>query len=128
VAARLSDADPELSVLVVEAGADNYQDPTVVHPVLFTAHLAPTSTRMVFHRGAKSAATAQRDMVVPCGSVLGGGSSVNMMMYSRPQRADLDAWATPGWTADDLLPYLKKVRGFFFVLDSSLRSISGFLL
>lgn len=50
--------------------------------------------------------------VVPCGGVLGGGSSINVLMYTRPQRLDFDSWKTPGWTAEDMLPLLKKVETF----------------
>jgi len=32
-----------------------------------------------------------------------------MMMYSRAQRSDWDAWNMPGWSADEMLPYLRKV-------------------
>ncbi len=49
-------------------------------------------------------------MVVPSGGVLGGGSSINLLTYSRAQKSDLDAWGAPGWTADELVPYMKKVR------------------
>lgn len=42
-------------------------------------------------------------------SVLGGGSSTNLMMYTRGQRDDYDSWNTSGWSTDELLPYLKKV-------------------
>lgn len=40
---------------------------------------------------------------------LGGGSSVNMLLYSRPQRSELDAWNTPGWSSDEILKYMNKV-------------------
>lgn len=50
-----------------------------------------------------------RSAAVIAGSVLGGGSSVNGAIYNRAQRDDLDSWKTPGWSADDLLPYLNKV-------------------
>lgn len=29
--------------------------------------------------------------------------------YTRAQRDDYDAWKTPGWTTDELYPFLKKV-------------------
>lgn len=32
-----------------------------------------------------------------------------MMMYARAQRSDFDDWNTPGWSAEDMIPYLKKV-------------------
>lgn len=34
---------------------------------------------------------------------------MNMVIYSRAQRSDYDSWDMPGWSADDLLPYMKKV-------------------
>ena len=30
-------------------------------------------------------------------------------VYTRAQRSDFDSWKTPGWAADDMLPFLKKV-------------------
>ncbi|KAH8764369.1 GMC oxidoreductase-domain-containing protein [Diaporthe sp. PMI_573] len=51
---------------------------------------------------------AGREHLVPTSRVLGGGSSVNMLLYSRPQRSELEAWETPGWSADELLAYMNK--------------------
>lgn len=34
---------------------------------------------------------------------------MNMLLYSRPQRSELDAWNTPGWSADEVLNYMSKV-------------------
>ena len=34
------------------------------------------------------------------------------MVYTRGQRSDFDSWNTPGWTANDLLPYLKKFETY----------------
>lgn len=52
---------------------------------------------------------AQRELLVPTSRVLGGGSSINTLIYSRPQRSELDAWRTPGWSADEVLTYMNKV-------------------
>lgn len=109
VASRLSDADPNLSILVVEGGRNNYNDPEVLHPILFPAHVAPTSRRTLFYKGTKEPQLANREMITPSGGVLGGGSSINLVTYSRPQREDFEGWKTPGWSADDLIPYYKKV-------------------
>lgn len=46
---------------------------------------------------------------MPTSRVLGGGSSINTLIYSRPQRSELDAWRTPGWSADEVLTYMNKV-------------------
>lgn len=108
VAARLADADPELSVLVIEGGPNN-NDPTIEYPALFTANLAPNSKNSVFYVTKKSPEIGNRELVLPAGGVLGGGSSTNFMMYSRAQRSDFDSWKMPGWSADEMLPYLRKV-------------------
>lgn len=34
---------------------------------------------------------------------------MNMLLYSRPQRSELDAWNMPGWSADEVLKYMNKV-------------------
>ncbi|KAI1861939.1 hypothetical protein JX265_009442 [Neoarthrinium moseri] len=52
VAARLADADPKLSILIIEGGTNNFE------------------------------------------------------------RSDFDAWETPGWSANELLPYLKKLETY----------------
>ncbi|TVY82639.1 Alcohol oxidase [Lachnellula suecica] len=112
IASRLSDADPNLSVLIVEGGANNFGDPTIIHPLLFLSHLAPTSKTTLFYQGTPETQLGGRQLVVPSGGVLGGGSSINLMMYSRAQRSDWDAWRTAGWSADDMIPYLKKLETY----------------
>ena len=109
VAARLAEADPGLSILVIEGGTNNYNVPTVNVPVFYLQHLVPGSKTAIFYKGNKAKQLADREPIVPSGGILGGGSSINFMMYTRPQRSDLNSWKTPGWSADDLLPYLKKV-------------------
>jgi alcohol oxidase len=108
VAARLADADPSLEILVIERGPNN-ELPTIEHPAAFPANLAPDSKTAHFNVSKPSKHVGDRTLVVPSGSVLGGGSSINFMTYSRAQNHDLDAWNTSGWSADDLLPYMKKV-------------------
>jgi alcohol oxidase len=46
------------------------------------------------------------------GGILGGGSSINFMMYTRAQGCDFDSWKTPGWEAKDMLPLCKKLETF----------------
>lgn len=82
VAARLAAADPNLSVLVIEAGQNNYNVPNVVTPVLFKEHLAPDSTTSTCYKGKKSEALLGREPTVPTGRILGGGSSINSMMWA----------------------------------------------
>ena len=52
-----------------------------------------------------------RSIMLTQGRVIGGGSSINGMLYVRGQRGDFDEWAKAGctgWAWDDVLPYFKK--------------------
>src|SRR3546814_10306132 len=54
-----------------------------------------------------------RPMYVPQGRTLGGGSSVNAMIYIRGQREDYDGWAASGcdgWGYDDVLPVFRRAE------------------
>ncbi|TGJ84583.1 hypothetical protein E0Z10_g4195 [Xylaria hypoxylon] len=110
IAGRLAEADPNLSILVIEGGPDNYGNPAVVIPAMFLSHLAPDSKTALFYKAKMSNSLAGREVIVPSGGTLGGGSSINFMMYTRAQRDDFDSWKTPGWTANEIYPFLKKAK------------------
>ncbi|KAI0383333.1 putative alcohol oxidase [Hypomontagnella monticulosa] len=112
VAARLGDADPDLSILVIEGGQDNYNDPAIVNPILFMGNIMPGGTKAIFYQAGQEKQVADRQLVVPAGGILGGGSSINLMMYSRAQRSDFDAWKMPGWSANEMIVYLKKLETY----------------
>lgn len=83
IAGRLAESDPNLSILVVEQGANNLNDPTIVTPAAYPSHMQPTSKNALFYKSNREEALNGREAVVPAGGVLGGGSSVNFMMYTR---------------------------------------------
>ncbi|KAI1157731.1 alcohol oxidase-like protein [Nemania serpens] len=112
VASRLSDADPKLSILLIERGLDGRDDPTVTFPAMFVVHMAPDSPRMQLVKGNKSTALGNREPIVPVAKSLGGGSSVNMLMYSRIQKSDAESWQAPGWSPDDMLRLMKKLENY----------------
>ncbi|KAA8562779.1 Alcohol dehydrogenase (acceptor) [Pseudomonas extremaustralis] len=54
-----------------------------------------------------------RSIPVMQARTLGGGHSLNAMVYIRGQREDYDGWAANGcvgWSFDDVLPYFKKAE------------------
>ncbi|OTB04677.1 hypothetical protein M426DRAFT_11312 [Hypoxylon sp. CI-4A] len=112
IASRLADVDVNLSILVIESGPDNYNVPTITNPIFLFTHIFPNSTTAIFYKAGRETGVADREVVAPSGGVLGGGSSVNFLTYSRAQRLDFDPWKTPGWSADDMLPYLRKSSSF----------------
>ncbi|KAI1129796.1 alcohol oxidase-like protein [Nemania abortiva] len=112
VAGRLAQA-AGLSILVIESGPSNLNDPTIVNPLMFVEHYRPGGGKTTFYMGRSEQQLAGRQLFEPVASVLGGGSSVNMMVYSRAKRADFDGWNVPGWSADEMLPYLNKLETYY---------------
>ena len=108
----MAEADPELSILVIEQGPNNYGVPEVVHPALYPRNLFTNSKYTLFWQGNQSPQLADRKPIVPSGGTLGGGSSINWMVYTRAQRSDFDSWNAPGWSANDLFPFLKKFETY----------------
>merc|ERR1711988_967525 len=111
-AGRLAKADPNLSILLIEGGKNNLNDPTVTNPAIFLAHLAPDSQTAIFYKGNKEKALNDREAIVPSGGILGGGSSINFMMYTRAQACDFDSWNTEGWDAASLIPLAKRLEKY----------------
>ena len=65
-AGRLARADPGLSILLVEGGKNNYNDPTVVNPAMYLIHLAPGSQTALFYEANSEEALNGRKAIVPC--------------------------------------------------------------
>jgi alcohol oxidase len=109
IASRLAVADPTLSILIIEQGMDNFNKQNVIYPALFERNTMAGSDTALFWKVNPSPQLANREPIVETGGVLGGGSSINWMVYTRPQWDDFDAWNVSGWAARDILPYIKKV-------------------
>lgn len=80
MASRLAAAAPNLHVLVVEGGRDNYKDPLIINPFAFIKNQDPSAKTALFFRAGKSEDLGGRELVVPTGGILGGGSSINFLM------------------------------------------------
>ena len=65
-----------------------------------------------FYKSEASKHLNGREAIVPMGGMLGGGSSINFMMYTRAQGADFDSWNTEGWAAKDMIPLCNKLETY----------------
>jgi choline dehydrogenase-like flavoprotein len=104
----LSESDAH--VAIIETGSkDNH--PLMPLPAGF-AKLMPT--RHLFHYQTEPQPELDgRPRILPQGRVLGGGSSVNAMVYIRGQAQDFDDWSemgADGWSYKDVLPYFKRAE------------------
>lgn len=108
LAARLTE-DPGVTVCLLEAGPPD-RNPWIHIPAGFIKTLADPSVTWQF-RTTPTEMTGGRGIATIQGRTLGGGSSVNGMIYNRGQPADLDSWAQKGnrgWSYDDCLPYYRR--------------------
>ena len=106
LANRLSE-DPDVSVLLVEAGPPDTAD--FIHiPAAFSA-LFRTQHDWDHMTGWEPGA-GNRRIYLPRGRMLGGSSSLNAMIYIRGNPLDYDGWGLPGWGWDDLLPYFRRAE------------------
>nr|GAT58258.1 predicted protein [Mycena chlorophos] len=113
VAGRLAAADPSLKILIIEAGKHSQDVKTHVQPARFLANLKSGGDSFTFHVAQPSNALDGRQCIVPAGKVVGGGSCVNFMMYTRCSESDMDAWeklGNPGWGSKDLIPLANKAE------------------
>ena len=109
VASRLAKADPTLSILVLEHGPDVRDNPQIVNPALFITNILPESKTATFYTAEPSKYLNGRQAIVPTGGCLGGGSSINFLVYVRPQEIDFDDWKTEGWSGKEMITFFKKV-------------------
>ncbi len=97
-------------VLLLEAGKpDNH--PFIHIPGTFVRVIGSHRTWM--YRSEDEPGLKGRPMHVPQGRTLGGGSSVNAMIYIRGQHEDYDHWAeqgAEGWGWDDVLPVFRRAE------------------
>ena len=110
LAARLSE-DDGARVLLLEAGPVD-KDPYIHMPVGF--YRVTDGPLSWGYRTAAIGNAGGREMLLPQGRVLGGGSSINAQVYTRGHAADYDRWANDegcaGWSYGDVLPYFRKAE------------------
>lgn len=108
IANRLSE-DPEVRVLLLEAGAKDW-NPWIHIPVGYFKTMHNPTVDWCYVTDPNPGLNG-RQLKWPRGKVLGGSSSLNGLLYVRGQPEDYDLWAAagnPGWSFEDVLPYFKR--------------------
>ena len=109
LAARLGE-DRGVRVGVIEAGPPDSE--AVIHMPLAFRQLWESRFDWGLWSESEPGLGDRRDLL-PRGRVLGGSSSLNVMIYMRGNRADYDGWAAAGfdgWSYEDVLPYFRRAE------------------
>ncbi|KAG1750337.1 GMC oxidoreductase-domain-containing protein [Suillus paluster] len=125
VAGRLAACDPSLRILILEGGQHTLNKAAHVQPYQYPTHVAPTSTTMTLYVGNSTPSLNGRAPMVPCGRCVGGGSNVNVMLYTRAPASDFDDWGVDGWESENLIPLMKKLETYEVQPDRPTHGYSG---
>lgn len=124
VAGRL--AETGASVLVLEAGLTD-QVENVLNPGMWPTNLR--SERDWGHSSDPSDSVNGRQLILPMGKVVGGGSSINVQIWARGHKNDFDFWAAEagdeGWNYDSVLEIYKRIEDWQGTEDATRRGNGG---
>ncbi|MBB6413759.1 GMC family oxidoreductase [Mesorhizobium sangaii] len=112
VSARLAE-DEQSKVLVLEAGPNDWHP--FIHIPAGYFYLLSNPTFNWMYNTEPEEATCNRRITFPSGRGLGGGSSINGILFVRGQAAEYDRWeklGCDGWNFSSMLPYFKKAETF----------------
>ncbi|KAM0721529.1 hypothetical protein Q7P37_002454 [Cladosporium fusiforme] len=112
VANRLSE-DPDVSVLVIEAGNFDRNEDFVTIPGLAGGAIGTEYDWNISYTANPS--LNGRNVSIPLGKVVGGSTKLNRMVFDRGSKSDYDRWealGNVGWDWKSLLPYFKKNENF----------------
>jgi choline dehydrogenase len=125
IARRLAE-DPDTHVLLLEAGG------TDDVPSVWTADLWPTNLGSERDWGFQSEPNPSlhgRVLPLSMGKVLGGGSSINVMLWARGHRSDWDYFASessdPAWKYDNILGLYRRIEDWHGAPDPDYRGSGG---
>ncbi|XP_060593370.1 glucose dehydrogenase [FAD, quinone]-like [Ruditapes philippinarum] len=119
LATRLSE-DPNVTVLLIEAGGEETENLTLFNIPLFGPILQQSQNDWNYlttpqSKSGLASNTGDNRHYWPSGKVLGGTSMLNAMQYVRGSQHDYDEWAEngcDGWSYKDVLPYFLKSEDF----------------
>ncbi|KAG1770753.1 GMC oxidoreductase-domain-containing protein [Suillus occidentalis] len=116
VAGRLAYADPTLKVMLIEGGANNRDDPWVYRPGIYVKNMQRDgiNDKATFYTDAQPSPYLRgRQSIVPyvdCHHHIDDFD--NFQMYTRASASDWDDFKAEGWTAEDLLPLMKRLENY----------------
>ncbi len=106
LAARLSE-NPEVSVLILEAGRENtFEYSEYANGV---GKMWGPATNWGF-KSAPQSELNNREVNQPRGKVLGGSAAINVGSWSRGTQSNYESWDIPGWDWPTLLSLFKKIE------------------
>ena len=117
MASRLSE-DPGMKVLLIESGRRD-DDRWIKIPATFFK-VVQKGIDVIAYAGEPSDKLNGRESIVLQGHVIGGGSSVNAMLYVRGQADDYESWAQDGnrgWSYRDVLPVFRDMENNMEIAD-----------
>jgi choline dehydrogenase len=125
VARRLAE-NPAAQVLLLEAGGDD-DIPNITEPHLWVTNLG--SERDWGFQARPNAALNDRILPLNMGKVLGGGSSINVMAWSRGHKNDWDYFAQeaddPAWNYSSVLEIYRRMEDWRGAPDPQHRGSGG---
>lgn len=112
LASRLSQRDPSLDILVIEAGPDQAGHPLTGTP--FGAFTAGGSDIDWSYKSIPQKQLSNRVIPLSAGKVLSGATAINYGLWLRGPAADYDRWAElvgdRAWSYESLLPYFRRLE------------------
>ena len=125
VARRLAE-NPEVSVLLLEAGGDDAV-PSVTEANQWAMNLG--SERDWSFQGQPNPHVNGRSIPFSMGKVLGGGSSINVMVWARGHKNDWDLFASeagdPAWSYQSVLDIYRRMEDWHGAPDPKYRGTGG---
>lgn len=113
LAARLTE-DPSRTVLVLESGGANLNDPELLRSASYGAHYGKPQYDWD-HKTTKQKHLDGRSVTWQRGKGLGGSTAINFMGYSKPTTRDIDDWeklGNPGWNFESHQKFLPRAERF----------------
>lgn len=125
VAGRLA-METDAKILVLEAGGTD-QVEAVLNPAMWPTNIR--SERDWGHTADAKPHVNGREIVLPMGKVVGGGSSVNAQVWARGHKNDFEFWASEtgdeAWSYANVLEIYKRIEDWQGVDDPARRGKGG---